>query len=105
MRPTTSRTLRCPGGDDSAKPRQVEFNYNDILPDGVLKGCHPSSTYSHDIDCGDAKEQERIKGVLLEMKEEIGLLELSGSARYGLHAVKAAESRERPSGSVSTGAA
>lgn len=75
-------------GDDSAKPRQVEFNYNDILPDGVLKGCcHPSSTYSHDIDCGDAKEQERIKDVLLEKKEEIGLLELSGSARYGLHAV------------------
>ena len=76
------------GGDEAAKARQIQFNYNDLLPDGVLKGCcHPSSTFAHDIDCGDAKEQERIKAVLLEKKDEIGLLELSGSARYGIHAV------------------
>ena len=76
------------GGDDQAKASQIQFNYNDLLPDGVLKGCcHPSSTFAHDIDCGNAKEQERIKKILLKKKDKIGLLELSGSARYGLHAV------------------
>ena len=76
------------GGDEAAKANQIQFNYNDLLPDGVLKGCcHPSSTFAHDIDCGDANEQKRIKAVLLEKKDEIGLLELSGSARYGIHAV------------------
>lgn len=76
------------GGNEKAKGDQVQFCYNDLLPDGVLAGCcHPSSTFAHDIDCGDQEEQQRIKEVLLAKKEEIGLLELSGSARYGLHAV------------------
>ena len=76
------------GGDDAAKARQIQFNYNDLLPDGILKGCcHPSSTFAHDIDCGSQEEQMRIKEVLLEKKDEIGLLELSGSARYGLHPI------------------
>ena len=76
------------GGDEAAKGNQIQFNYNDLLPDGVLKGCkHPSSTFAHDIDCGDAQEQVRLKDEILAMKDEIGLLELSGSARYGLHAV------------------
>ena len=64
------------GGDEAAKAQQIQFCYNDLLPDGKLKGCcHPSSTFAHDIDCGDAAEQERIKTVLLEKKDEIGLLE------------------------------
>ena len=76
------------GGNEAAKSGQIQFNYNDLLPDGVLKGCkHPSSTFAHDIDCGDAQEQMRLKEVILAKKDEIGLLELSGSARYGLHAV------------------
>ena len=76
------------GGHEAAKAQQIQFCYNDLLPDGKLKGCcHPSSTFAHDIDCGDAAEQERIKAVLLEKKDEIGLQELSGSARYGIHAV------------------
>ena len=76
------------GGDETAKGNQIQFNYNDLLPDGVLKGCqHPSSTFAHDIDCGDAQEQMRLKDEILAKKDEIGLLELSGSARYGLHAV------------------
>ena len=76
------------GGDETAKGRQRQFNYNDLLPDGVVKGCrHPSSTFAHDIDCGDPQEQARLKEVILARKDEIGLLELSGSARYGLHAV------------------
>ena len=80
--------LAARGGDKKAKARQVQYNYNDLLPDGVLKGCHHvASTFAHDIDCQSAEEQERIKQVLLGKKEEIGLLELSGSANYGLHAV------------------
>ncbi len=76
------------GGDENAKSNQIQFNYNDLLPDGVLKGCkHPSSTFAHDVDCGDAQEQVRLKDEILALKDEIGLLELSGSARYGLHAV------------------
>ena len=72
--------LSARGGDKKAKARQVQYNYNDLLPDGVLKGCHHvASTF--------AAEQERIKQVLLEKKDAIGLLELSGSANYGLHAV------------------
>lgn len=50
------------GGDQKAKARQRQYNYGDLLPDGVLKGCcHPSSTFPHDIDCNSAEEQERIK--------------------------------------------
>ena len=76
------------GGDENAKSNQIQFNYNDLLPDGLVKGCkHPSSTFAHDIDCGDAQEQVRLKDEILALKDEIGLLELSGSARYGLHAV------------------
>ncbi len=76
------------GGDENAKGNQIQFNYNDLLPDGVLKGCkHPSSTFAHDIDCGDAQKQVQLKDEILAKKDEIGLLELSGSARYGLHAV------------------
>lgn len=76
------------GGDAKAKARQKQYNYSDLLPDGVLKGCcHTASTFPHDIDCNSPEEQERIKQILLEKKDEIGLLELSGSANYGLHAV------------------
>ena len=75
-------------GDQKAKARQVQYNYGDLLPDGVLKGCcHPSSTFPHDIDCNSPEEQERIKQILIAKKDEIELLELSGSANYGLHAV------------------
>jgi hypothetical protein len=75
-------------GDEKAKARLVQFNYNDILPDGVLKGCcHPASTFAGDVDCNDKKECADIAQRFLELKEEIGLLELSRSARYGLHYV------------------
>lgn len=76
------------GGNEAAKAQQIQFCYNDLLPDGVLKGCcHPASTFAHDIDCGNEREQAIIKDELLRKKDEIGLLELSGSARWGLHAV------------------
>ena len=76
------------GGDEVAKAAQIQFKYNDLMPDGVVKGCkHPSSTFAHDIDCGDPEAVMRLKDEILALKDEIGLLELSGSARYGLHAV------------------
>ena len=74
--------------DKQAKLRLEQFNYNDQLPDGVLKGCcHPASTFAHDIDCGDEKECREIADRLIAMREEIGLLELSLSPNWGLHAV------------------
>ena len=75
-------------GDDKAKTRLVQFNYNDLLPDGVLKGCcHPASTFAGDIDCNNKNECAEIAQRLLDLKQEIGLMELSRSARYGLHYV------------------
>ena len=75
-------------GDKSAKARLKQFNYNDLLPNGVLKGCcHTASTFAHDIDCGDEHECKAIAARLLEKKDEIQLLELSVSSGWGLHAV------------------
>ncbi len=75
-------------GDKDAKKKLAQFNYNAQMPDGVLKGCrHIASTFAHDIDCNSPEKQKEIIGEMLEMKEQIGLLELSGSANHGLHAV------------------
>ena len=75
-------------GDDKAKMNLVQFNYNDLLPDGVLKGCcHPASTFAGDVDCNNQKACAEIALRLLDLKQEIGLMELSRSARYGLHYV------------------
>ena len=75
-------------GNKNAKMNLKQFNYNDLLPNGVLKGCcHSASTFAHDIDCGDETECRKIAQTLLEKKEEIGLLELSVSSGWGLHAV------------------
>ena len=75
-------------GDKKAKLRQKQFNYNDLLPNGVLKGCqHVASTFAHDIDCGNEEECKQIAKTLIEKKEEIGLLELTVSSGWGLHAI------------------
>ena len=76
------------GGNQKAKFRLLQYNYNDLLPDGVLKGCcHVASTFAHDIDCGNEQECKDIAARLLAMKDEVGLLELSVSSGWGLHAV------------------
>ena len=76
------------GGDKQAKKRLKQFNYNDLLPEGVLKGCcHTASTFAHDIDCGGEEDCRATAQKLLAKKEEIGLLELSVSSGWGLHAV------------------
>ena len=75
-------------GDKKAKMRLKQFNYNDLLPNGVLKGCcHAASTFAHDIDCGDEEKCKKIAQTLLEKKVEIGLLELTVSSGWGLHAI------------------
>ena len=51
-------------GEEKEKALQAQFNYNDLLPDGVLKGCcHPSSTFSHDIDCGEETERRSVSAL------------------------------------------
>jgi hypothetical protein len=75
-------------GDKKAKAKLKQFNYNDLLPDGVLKGCcHSASTFAHDIDCGKEEACREIAQRLLAKKDEIGLLELTVSSGWGLHAV------------------
>ncbi|SHK51963.1 hypothetical protein [Xylanibacter ruminicola] len=75
-------------GDKKAKMALKQFNYNDLLPNGVLRGCHHSaSTFAHDIDCGNEEECKEMAQRILAKKEEIGLLELSVSSGWGLHAV------------------
>ena len=76
------------GGDKKAKMALKQFNYNDLLPNGVLRGCnHSASTFAHDIDCGDEEKCKEMAQKILAKKEEIGLLELSVSSGWGLHAV------------------
>ena len=76
------------GGSKEDKMKLLQFNYNDLIPDGKLKDCHhAASTFAHDIDCGKEDECKAIAGRILSKKEEIGLLELSVSANWGLHAV------------------
>lgn len=75
-------------GDDAAKRRLVQFNYNDQLPDGLLAGCcTAASTFSLDIDCRGEKECRQIAQRILQAKEQLGLLELTVSPNWGLHPV------------------
>lgn len=75
-------------GDKQAKLRLPQFNANDQLPDGVLAGCSTAaSTFCHDIDCHDEQECKAAAQRILEKRDELGLLELSVSSGWGLHAV------------------
>lgn len=80
--------LKARSGDDNAKKRLVQFNYNDQLPNGLLAGCNTAaSTFSHDIDCHDQQECQEIARRILQYKDELGLLELTVSPNWGLHAI------------------
>ena len=80
--------LAARDGNDDAKRKLRQFNYNDQLPDGVLRGSHTSaSTFAHDIDCHSKEECQEIAKTLLDMKEQLKLLELTVSPNWGLHAV------------------
>jgi hypothetical protein len=80
--------MKAHQGDEDAKKRLVQFNYNDLLPDGRLAGCcHPSSFFAGDVDCNGLAESKEIAQRFLAHKDEIQLMELSRSARFGLHYV------------------
>ena len=75
-------------GDNGAKRRLAQFNYNDQLPDGVLAGCcTAASTFAIDIDCGDKVACKQIADRILKIKELLNLLELTISPNWGLHGV------------------
>ena len=80
--------MKAHQGDDDAKRRLVQFNYNDLLPDGKLAGCsHPSSYFAGDVDCEGLAVSKEIAQRFLDHKDEIQLMELSRSAHFGLHYV------------------
>ena len=76
-------------GEDRYKHALVQVNYNGQVPDGgLLKGIKTVSPFFfYDIDCRDREECRRIINQLLQMKEELGLVEVAESASYGVHAV------------------
>ena len=66
-------------GNEEAKSRLVQFAYNDLMPDGVVKGCqHPSQMFAYEVYCQNREESDRIAHRLLEIKEQIGLLDSEG---------------------------
>ena len=76
-------------GEDRYKHALVQVNYNCQVPDGgLLKGIKTMSPFFfYDIDCRDREECRRIIEQLLQMKEELGLVEVAESASFGVHAV------------------
>ena len=86
------RRMMAEGAKDDEVKREkfrlAKFAYNDLMPDGAVKNAsHPSSTFFHDIDLYDGADVDALKQKALQMKEELGLLELSGSVSGGLHLV------------------
>ena len=76
-------------GDDCYKRALIQVCYNCQVADGgLLRGVKTVSPFFfYDIDCRDREECRRIVGQLLRMKDELGLVEVSESASYGVHAV------------------
>ena len=76
-------------GEDRFKHALVQVNYNCQVPEGgLLKGIKTVSPFFfYDIDCRDREECCRIISQLLQMKDELGLVEVAESASYGVHAV------------------
>ena len=76
-------------GEVQYKRALVQVCYNCQVPEGgLLKGNQTVSPFFfYDIDCRDREECRRIVAQLLRMKEELGLVEVSESASFGVHAV------------------
>ena len=76
-------------GENKYKLALVQVNYNcQVVEGGALKGNKTLSPFFfYDIDCRDKEECRSIINKLLEMKDELGLVEVSESASYGVHAV------------------
>ena len=76
-------------GEERYKRALVQVNYNCQVADGgLLKGNKTVSPFFfYDIDCRSREECRQIINRLLQMKYELGLVEVSESASYGVHAV------------------
>ena len=81
--------LLARGGDEKAKRKLVQFNYNAFVEDGQpLAGCQTvASTCAGDIDCYSPEERQQIAQRILSMAKELELLELCRSVS-GLHWVR-----------------
>ena len=76
-------------GEDRFKHALVQVSYNCQVPDGgLLKGIKTVSPFFfYDIDCGNREKCRLIINQLIQMKDELGLVEVAESASYGVHAV------------------
>ena len=75
-------------GDEKAKADLLQLAYNIGHVNGLIAGCKSiGSFFFHDVDCYDSEHSERIKGLILEKKDEIGLRMLERSASGGWHLV------------------
>ena len=75
-------------GDGKAKGALLQLAYNMGYVDGHVAGCKSVGSYFfHDVDCYDSEHSERIKSLILEKKDEIGLRMLERSASGGWHLV------------------
>ena len=75
--------------DKRYKENLVQTNFNCQVSEATpLKGIQTVSPFVfYDIDCNDKEECREIIKMLLEKKEELGLVEIAESASYGVHAV------------------
>ncbi len=75
-------------GDEKAKADLLQLAYNIGHVNGLIAGCKSIGSYFfHDVDCYDNEHSERIKSLILEKKDEIGLRMLERSASGGWHLV------------------
>ena len=75
-------------GDHEAKMKLLQLAYNIGHADGQIAGCKSIGSYFfHDVDCYDSDHSERIRKLVMEHKDEIGLMMLEHSASGGWHLV------------------
>ncbi len=79
---------RARQGDGEAKAKLLQLAYNIGHVDGLLAGCESQgSFFFHDVDCYDAEQSVAIRNLIMEKKDEIGMLMLERSAGGGWHLV------------------
>ena len=87
-RQNLSNLSKARQGDQTAKVDLLQLAYNIGHVNGLIAGCKSIGSYFfHDVDCYDSEHSERIKNLILEKKDEIGLKMLERSASGGWHLV------------------
>ena len=75
-------------GNQEEKKKLLQLAYNIGHVNGPLAGCKSIGSYFfHDVDCYDEAHSERIKRLVMEKRDEIGLRMLERSASGGWHLV------------------